>query len=66
MLKIFKQQFMFDGLRNIKSLKCDFYLPKYRIVIEFNGRQHYEPVSAFGGKNAFFETQKREFRLKLI
>ena len=31
-----------------KKLRFDFYLPEYQAVIEFNGRQHYEPV-AFGG-----------------
>jgi hypothetical protein len=56
----FKQQYMFEGLQSMRSLKCDFYLPKHEIVIEYNGRQHYEPVHAFGGKIALIETQKRD------
>ena len=31
----------------------DFYLPKYRAVIEFDGIQHYEPVDRFGGLKAY-------------
>jgi very-short-patch-repair endonuclease len=56
----FQQQYRFKGLQSIRSLKCDFYLPKHKIVIEFNGRQHYEPVRAFGGKIAFIESQERD------
>jgi hypothetical protein len=56
----FTQQHQFEGLQNIRSLKCDFYLPTHNMVIEFNGRQHYEPVHAFGGKTALLETQKRD------
>jgi gas vesicle protein len=31
-----------------KRLRFDFYLPQYDIFIEYNGKQHYEPVR-FGG-----------------
>jgi hypothetical protein len=33
----------------IKCLPFDFYLPDFNILIEYHGRQHYEP-SAFGSK----------------
>jgi very-short-patch-repair endonuclease len=56
----FEQQYMFKGLKSIRRLKCDFYLPNHKVVIEFNGRQHYEPVKVFGGKTAFIESQKRD------
>ncbi|MEL4457332.1 hypothetical protein [Lutimonas vermicola] len=45
----FHQQFTFRKLRDKRMLKCDFYLPNFNMVIEFNGRQHYEPVNQFGG-----------------
>ena len=38
----------------------DFYLPDYNIFIEYNGRQHYEPISFFGGKDVFEKQQKRD------
>jgi hypothetical protein len=34
----------------------DFFIPKYGIVIECNGRQHYEPVEVFGGEEGFKKT----------
>ena len=33
--------------------RYDFYLPDYKLLIEFHGRQHYEPVKAFGGEKEF-------------
>lgn len=56
----FVQQKTFKGLRHHAMLKCDFYLPSYGVVIEFNGRQHYQEVKAFGGKKGFAETKLRD------
>lgn len=39
-------------------LNFDFYLPKIRYVIEFDGRQHFEPISDFGGTNTFYKLKK--------
>ena len=49
----FEAQKKFDWLKNYR---LDFYLPKYNIVIECQGRQHFEPVKEFGGDKQF-ETQ---------
>lgn len=56
----FIAQKSFKDLKHKGYLKCDFYLPKYNTVIEYNGRQHYEPVKAFGGVKALKETQERD------
>lgn len=56
----FKVQYRFNDCRSINPLPFDFYLPDHNICIEFNGRQHYEPVKHFGGKNALISTQKRD------
>lgn len=40
----------FDNLKDKKRLSYDFYLQKYNLLIEFNGRQHYE-TSAFSHHN---------------
>lgn len=50
----------FDGLRYKKPLECDFYLPEYRTIIEFDGGQHFYPVEHFGGEEAFKEVQIRD------
>lgn len=39
--------------KNIEKIYFDFYLPKYRTVIEFDGKQHYEPISFFGGVDVY-------------
>jgi len=58
-----------------KEYEYDFCLPKYKVLIEFHGRQHYEPVDIFGGqdgyeiliKNDFAkETLAKVFQYKLI
>ena len=54
----FEVQKTFKDLRNERKLRFDFYIKSINTVIEFNGRQHYEPVTAFGGKEAFKECQK--------
>ena len=36
-----------------KSL--DFYLPKYKLAIECQGIQHFQPVEHFGGEEGFNE-----------
>ena len=56
----FIEQKTFDDLIHKNSLRCDFYVPIYNCVIEFNGIQHYEPISVFGGENGLKENQMRD------
>lgn len=56
----FIQQHTFPELKDRRLLKCDFYLPDHNMVIEFNGRQHYEVVHSFGGVKALAENQRRD------
>jgi hypothetical protein len=41
-------------------LPFDFYLPEHNILIEYDGRQHFEPVDAFGGEIQYEETKKND------
>ena len=43
-----------------RNLKCDFFLTKHNVVIEFNGIQHYEPREQFGGEKGLRRTQKSD------
>lgn len=45
----FESQKKFENCLNIKELQFDFYLPDYKICLEFDGRQHYQPIEFFGG-----------------
>jgi hypothetical protein len=56
----FEEQKTFSGLKHKYKLRCDFYLPVFNTVIEFNGLQHYQPVSVFGGLAGFMKNQKRD------
>jgi hypothetical protein len=47
------RQHKFDDCKNIFQLPFDFYIPRLRLCIEFDGKQHYEPMSLFGGIEAF-------------
>lgn len=49
----FITQYKFEGF----NLVFDFYIPSRNIVIEYDGVQHFKPVSHFGGQKAF-ESQK--------
>lgn len=56
-------------LENIKRAPFDFYLPQYNLLIEFQGRQHFEPVKAFGGLKQFeiqkeIDSRKKEIALQ--
>ena len=42
----------------LKGLRLDFYLPEYKIAIECQGKQHFEPVD-FGGKG--YEKSLKDF-----
>ena len=56
-------QYRPDWLR-MQSL--DIFLPKHMIAIEYQGRQHYEAVSYFGGQQSYEETLERDKRKRLL
>ena len=53
----FEQQKTFDELLNKRKLYIDFYLPKYNLAIECQGKQHF----GFGGWSKNEEKRKKEF-----
>lgn len=67
----FISQKSYDDLRGIGGgrLSYDFYLPKFNLLIEYQGEQHDHPVNLFGGEEQFIKQQehdrrKREYALK--
>lgn len=56
----YEQQKTFDSCRNKLPLPFDFYLTDYNIAIEYNGKQHYEPIDYFGGEEAFKKVVMRD------
>lgn len=56
----FEEQKTFDGCKYKQLLLFDFYLPKYNLCIEYQGRQHYEYSNWFGGEKDFELRQLRD------
>lgn len=50
---LYEYQKVFSDCRDVQPLPFDFYLPDYNVCIEYDGRQHYEPIERFGGQNGF-------------
>ena len=59
----YKYQQTFDECKDKRLLPFDFYLPEYNIAIEYQGRQHYEPVD-FAGKGMEHAQQHLEYIIR--
>ncbi len=68
----FQEEYSFQGLNSTsgRPLRFDFVIfdddGKIDFIIEYQGRQHYEPSAKFGGKKGFYQqqyhdNQKRRF-----
>lgn len=53
----FVQEKRFPDCRDKKPLPFDFYLPKYNLILEFDGQQHYEPKF---GKKSYLKTVEHD------
>lgn len=54
-------QFRPEWLRtNSGQLSYDIYISKLRVAIEYQGKQHFEPVEYFGGKESFEKQVERD------
>lgn len=62
----FKEEYSFDGLtsENGKPLRFDFVVfdddGNVDFIIEYQGRQHYEASSKFGGKRGLYQQQHND------
>lgn len=57
----YEPQVSFEWSRNgYKNFTYDFLLPKYKLLIELDGKQHRVPIKFFGGKKAFDNQKKRD------
>lgn len=57
---IFEKQKTFPELKYKNPLYCDFFLPEFNLVIEYNGEQHYRPVKLYGGEEELKIVQLRD------
>ena len=56
----FTQNKTFPMCKHKKLLPFDFYLPEYNMIIEYDGKQHYEAVDHFGGEEYFKTIKMRD------
>lgn len=59
----FLQQYTFNDCKNVYRLRFDFAIfNNYKLLglIEYDGKQHFEPIDWFGGEDGFKNTQKRD------
>lgn len=43
-----------------RHLRFDFFLPKYNVCIEYDGKQHFQPIEYFGGEEGFNRTKAND------
>ena len=60
----FEYQKTFDNLYGIQNgkLSYDFYIPNHNLLIEYQGKQHEEPIEFFGGEEQFKIQQEHDKR----
>jgi hypothetical protein len=61
---LFERYKKFDWLINPKTmrkLEVDFYLPNHNIVIECQGKQHFQSVEHFGGESEYEKVKVRDY-----
>ena len=59
----FEPQYLFRDCRNVNVLRFDFAVfddSNLLYLIEYDGKQHFEPISLFGGLKGFKDRQKRD------
>lgn len=58
----FQRQKMFDKCKDKISLRFDFHFmfAGQSFLVEYNGRQHYEPIAHWGGEEALRTSQRRD------
>jgi very-short-patch-repair endonuclease len=56
----FLEEYRFPDCRNKYPLPYDFFLPDRRVVIEYDGIQHYKPVPIFGGDSYLEQLQEND------
>lgn len=56
----YEYQKTFEDLKDNRVLSYDFFISSQSVLIEYQGRQHYQPVDYFGGESQFKLQQKHD------
>ena len=66
---LFETNKKFDNCKNIKNLSYDFFIPKYNLLVEYDGKQHFYSIDKWGGdkrlkKQVENDNKKNEYAQK--
>lgn len=50
----------------LQGLELDIYIEEYKIAIEYQGIQHYQPVKHWGGQEGFIKRRTNDIKKKLL
>ncbi len=56
----YQQEMRFIDCKDVRPLPFDFFMSQHAAAIEFDGRQHFEPVSYWGGQETLEQIQRRD------
>lgn len=63
-IRVFLEKHGLEHTREYKTppfqYRFDFYIPKYKMLIEHHGHQHFKPVELFGGMQGYLERVKND------
>lgn len=65
-LNMLKIEFIKEFSFNYTPYRYDFCLPTYKILIEFDGEQHFRPVNLWGGESGFLKQQTTDVKKNLL
>lgn len=51
----FLEQYKFDDCKFYNVLPFDFYLPQYNLLVEYDGKQHFEIINSWGGFEGYVD-----------
>ncbi len=60
------REYRFNDCRYKHTLPFDFYIKELNICIEYQGKQHYSPVSEFGGNERYEYTKRNDLIKKRV
>lgn len=60
----FLSEYSFSSLKRDKPLRFDIFIPSLNILIEYQGKQHYNPVNFFGGEEQFLKQKQNDLMKK--
>ncbi|MGV3483360.1 MAG: DUF559 domain-containing protein [Planctomycetaceae bacterium] len=56
----FHEQHRFANCRAKRALPFDFYVPSHQLLVEYDGRQHYEQSEHWGGEKKLAQTRHHD------